>query len=212
MPFAYYKHLPARVRRIYDRSNEVPFVRLPAPERLEPVVMALARALHSAERAETELAAKCFCDAMTRALRISGVRVRVLAKRPSHSWGELHGLYEPEEGQKPLITVWMRTAQRRQVVAFKTFLRTILHEIGHHLDYELLELEDSLHTEGFYKRESNFFRQLVADPARYEVQAPSATPVAATASPGSKRTPAPRPKAKPIAPDAEQTRLPFMES
>ena len=207
MPFAYYKKLPARVRRIYDRSNEVPFVRLPSPHSLEPEVMALARALHSAERAATERAAKRFCDAMTGALRIPGVRVRVLAKRPSHSWGELHGLYEPEEGEKPLITVWMRTAQRRQVVAFKTFLRTLLHEIGHHLDYELLELEDSLHTEGFYKRESNFFRQLVPDPARYEMQAPASTPPAPAAK--SKGAAAPQAKSKRI---AEQARLPFMES
>jgi len=210
LPFAYYKRLPGRVRRIYDRSNEVPFVRLPAPESLEPLVMALARALHSAERGATEVAAKRFCDAMTRALRVSGVRVRVLAKRPSHSWGELHGLYEPEEGQKPLITVWMRTAQRRQVVAFKTFLRTLLHEIGHHLDYELLELEDSLHTEGFYKRESNFFHQLVPDPARYEVPSPAAAPAAPT--PKSKRAAAPQHKTKQIAPKSEQTRLPFMDS
>ena len=99
-------------------------------------------------------------------------------------------------------------AQRRQVVAFKTFLRTLLHEIGHHLDYELLELDDSLHTEGFYKRESNFFHQLVPDPARYEVQAPAATPAATT--PKSKR--AAQPKAERMAPQAEQRRLPFMES
>ena len=206
MPFAYYKKLPARVRRIYDRSNEVPFVRLPAPHSLEPEVMALARALHGAERAATERAAKRFCDAMTGALEIPGVRVRVLAKRPSHSWGELHGLYEPEEGQKPLITVWMRTAQRRQVVAFKTFLRTLLHELGHHLDYELLELEDSLHTEGFYKRESNFFHQLVPDPARYEMQAP-----VAPAEPAAKSKRAAAPQAK-VKRSAEQARLPFMES
>ena len=55
----------------------------------------------------------------------------------------------------------MRTAQRKQVVAFRTFLRTFLHEIGHHLDYELLELEETFHTEGFYKRESSLFRQLM---------------------------------------------------
>ena len=57
----------------------------------------------------------------------------------------------------------MRTAQRKDVVAFKTFLRTVLHEIGHHLDYELLEFEDSLHTEGFYNRESSLFHQLVPE-------------------------------------------------
>jgi hypothetical protein len=54
----------------------------------------------------------------------------------------------------------MRTAQRAQVVKFKTFLRTLLHELCHHLDYEHLKLEESFHTEGFYKRESSLLRQL----------------------------------------------------
>ena len=61
------------------------------------------------------------------------------------------------------VTVWMRTAQRRRVVAFRTFLRTLLHELCHHLDYELLGLEDSFHTQGFYKRESSLFHQLVTN-------------------------------------------------
>lgn len=47
------------------------------------------------------------------------------------------------------MKLWMRTAKRRQVVAFKTFLRTLLHEVCHHLDYECLKLKDSFHTEGF---------------------------------------------------------------
>lgn len=198
MPFAYYKRLPVRARRIYDRSNATSRVRLPEPERCLPLVAALARALQASDRAATEVAATRLVDAILTALGVSGVRLRVLAKRPSHTWGELHGLYEPEAGRKPLVTVWMRTAQRRQVVAFKTFLRTLLHEIGHHLDYELLELEDSLHTEGFYKRESSLFRQLVPDPSRYE--APTAVPARAPAA--VRRKPA----------RAEQTRLPFMDS
>ena len=86
----------------------------------------------------------------------------MLAARPSHDWGELHGLYEPAEGRRRArITVWMRTAQHKKVVAFRTFLRTILHEICHHLDYEVLGLDDSFHTEGFLKRESSMFRQLI---------------------------------------------------
>jgi len=196
LPFAYYKRLPARARRIYDRSNATSRVHLPEPERFEPLVATLARALQSSDRDATELAATRLVAAILGALGVAGVRLRVLAKRPSHSWGELHGLYEPEEGRKPLITLWMRTAQRRQVVAFKTFLRTLLHEVGHHLDYEMLQLEDSLHTEGFYKRESSLFRQLVPDPSRYEPAAPA---------------PAPAPR-KPRPPKAEQTRLPFMDS
>jgi hypothetical protein len=55
----------------------------------------------------------------------------------------------------------MRTAQRRRVVAFRTFLRTLLHELGHHLDYSYLRLPDSFHTEGFYKRESSLMHQLL---------------------------------------------------
>ena len=76
--------------------------------------------------------------------------------RPADDYGELHGLYEPEdEGETARITVWMRTAQKKQVVAFKTFLRTLIHELCHHLDYELFALKETFHTEGFYKRESS---------------------------------------------------------
>ena len=56
----------------------------------------------------------------------------------------------------------MRTAQRQQVVAFRSFLRTLVHEIGHHLDYELFELAETFHTEGFYKRESTLANALIA--------------------------------------------------
>jgi hypothetical protein len=55
----------------------------------------------------------------------------------------------------------MRTVKHRRVVAFRSFLRTLLHELCHHLDYELYKLSDSFHTEGFYKRESSLFHQLV---------------------------------------------------
>ena len=93
------------------------------------------------------------------------VRVKVLAARPSHDWGEMQGLYEPEEGDVAVITVWMRTAAKKRVVAFKTFLRTVLHEICHHLDYELYRLDESFHTEGFFKRESSLFHQIVGPPS-----------------------------------------------
>lgn len=82
--------------------------------------------------------------------------------RPSDTWGELHGLYEiAEVRRRARITIWMRTARHKKIVAFRTFLRTVLHELCHHLDYELLELDDSFHTEGFFKRESSLFHQLV---------------------------------------------------
>jgi hypothetical protein len=102
-------------------------------------------------------------DALVAGYRVPKVRVRVLAKRPIDGYGELHGLYEPEDGRiPPRLSVWMRTAQKQQVVAFKTFLRTVIHELCHHLDYELFALEETFHTEGFYKRESSLVIALLA--------------------------------------------------
>ena len=104
-------------------------------------------------------------NALTAALGIPRVRVEVLAARPHRDWGELHGLYTAEPRRTPRIQLWMRTAKQRRVVAFRTYLRTLLHEVGHHVDYAYLRLEDSFHTEGFYKRESSLFHQLVTDAA-----------------------------------------------
>ncbi len=59
----------------------------------------------------------------------------------------------------------MRPAKRGQVVAFKTLLRTQIHEICHHLDYELHGLDNTFHTEGYFRRESSILRQLVDLPA-----------------------------------------------
>jgi len=59
------------------------------------------------------------------------------------------------------------------VVAFKSFLRTIVHELLHHLDYEHFRLDDSFHTEGFFQRESSVARQLLGEaPAAEEAAAP----------------------------------------
>ena len=89
---------------------------------------------------------------------------RVLAQRPADDGGELHGLYEPDDAGTPArITVWMRTAARKDVVAFKTFLRTLIHELCHHLDYELYKMPETFHTEGFYKRESSLVNALLRE-------------------------------------------------
>ncbi|HET6363924.1 MAG TPA: hypothetical protein VFG02_02645 [Nitrospirota bacterium] len=121
-------------------------------------------ALEHEDRAKTEYICQKLTRGMVEGLTAPPVRVTVLVARPSASWGELHGLYVPTQGRaSAMITVWMRTAQRRQVVAFRSFLRTLLHEICHHLDYELFNLSESFHTEGFYKRESSLFHQLMSE-------------------------------------------------
>jgi len=161
MPFAYYARLNRSQQAIYRRSDGIVEVRLSQPEVLHPLVSALEQALAGEDRGATQAAAARLIRGLTDALGIGPVRVEVLAARPHAQWGELHGLYTAERGRVPRIQLWMRTAKQKRVVAFRTFLRTLLHEVGHHVDYALLALPDSYHTEGFYKRESSLFYQLV---------------------------------------------------
>jgi uncharacterized damage-inducible protein DinB len=165
MPFAYFERLSRRQQGIYLRSDKITAVPLPGAAALRPLVVELGAALESGDRALTESACQLLANGLGRALGLPAVRVTVLAARPHAKWGELHGLYEStgKPGRPPTITLWMRTARQKRVVAFRTFLRTLLHEMGHHLDYTLLRLGDSLHTQGFYQRESHLFHQLVTD-------------------------------------------------
>ena len=150
-------------KRAYDRSNAVTSVRVPAHPALAVRTNALAAALATGERRNVQAASQALLDALCALLRVPPLRVEVCGVRPTNHYGELHGLYTPaNDGQKrDRVQVWMHTARRRQVVAFKTFLRTLLHELGHHLDYEYLKLSHSFHTEGFYKRESSLVYALL---------------------------------------------------
>jgi len=165
MPFAYFERLSRRQQGIYLKSDKISAVPLPGAAALRPLVAELGAALESGDRTLTESAAQLLAGGLSRELGLPAVRVTVLAARPHAKWGELHGLYEStgKPGNPPTITLWMRTARQKRVVAFRTFLRTLLHEMGHHLDYTLLKLGDSLHTQGFYQRESHLFHQLVTD-------------------------------------------------
>ena len=169
MPFAYYQRLTRAQQRVYRQSDEVTVIRLPQAGACAPLVDVVAQALAREDRAGTQAAADRLLEGITADLTVAPLRAEVLAVRPSRHWGELHGLYTPAaQGRPAHATVWMRTARRRQVVKFRTFLRTLLHELCHHLDYELLKLADSFHTEGFYKRESSLLRQLLGEGFRDE--------------------------------------------
>lgn len=162
MPYAYYHRLSTGRQRIYRRSDAIESVDLPGLEGLRPLAQNLDKALRSEKRRAVSTAAQALADALTQSLRVEPVEVIVQLTRPRSTRSELHGLYEPgPPGQRARISVWMRTAQRRQVVAFRTFLRTFVHEVCHHLDYELYELRESFHTQGFFQRESSLYRQLM---------------------------------------------------
>lgn len=161
--FSYYKNLTKAQKNIYDKSDKIRFVNLPNAERFYPAVRALKKALEKEDREAISKSGGRIIYGLCHTFEIPQIRFKVLATRPSRDWGEMHGLYEWEEGEKPILTVWMRTAKQKNVVAFKTFLRTIVHEFLHHLDFTYLRLKDSFHTKGFYSRESSLAKQLMKE-------------------------------------------------
>ncbi len=162
-----FRHRLTRAQqREYDRSNAVSAIPLRVSPRLQRAVTVLQEALlrDGGDRALAQRAAQAICDEVCGALHVPPAQVVVKGVRPSNQRGELHGLFSTGPRQGHRIELWMQTAKLRRVVAFKTFLRTLVHEICHHLDYALLRLGDSFHTDGFFKRESSLVHQLVNVP------------------------------------------------
>jgi hypothetical protein len=165
VPFAYFDNLTERQKRTYRKSDRILRIEWPDMAALVPLAKAVEPVLEDADRARVETACQSLVDAMNAQLETPPVEVHVLERRPSNDAGELQGLYEPDEvtGGVARITVWMRTARKEQVVKFRTFLRTLVHELCHHLDYEYYELPETFHTQGFYTRESVLMRELLGE-------------------------------------------------
>jgi hypothetical protein len=161
-------------QRIYDRSTAISSIQLiPTPQLLE-AAEALPEALATDNHQQVQTLAQTLVNHICWRLNVRAVHVQVQGVRPSNRRGELHGLYTQYDGgsHNDSIQVWMRTAKRGQVVAFRTFLRTLLHEVCHHLDYTYLHLRESYHTEGFFQRESSLFYAIVRPSAKQEEQKP----------------------------------------
>ena len=165
MAFAYYSRLTPAQQRVYRQSDGVTSLRIPRPAELQPVVARLGEALALEERGRVELVSGELLGGLTAAFGVRACRLMVRSARPHGRWGELQGLYTTGTRLRPpTVELWMRTARQRRVVAFRTYVRTLLHELCHHLDYAHLRLADSFHTQGFYSRESSLVHQLLPAP------------------------------------------------
>jgi hypothetical protein len=161
MPFPYYDNLSAAKKRIYRRSDAIENIPVKNPAGIHPVTIKLKKSLEDNKPRDVAKHSSEICRLVCEGLDTETLTVKVRSRRPSSSAEELQGLYERTEGETAVLTVWMKTAAKRQVVAFKSFIRTVLHELCHHIDYSHFKLEDSLHTEGFFKREAFLYRQIV---------------------------------------------------
>lgn len=178
--FSYYERLSAKEKATYRKSDALSAIPLPDASALLPLARAVDEALSAGKRPGVAKALNALSDALLAQLGAPRIRVHVRASRPAIEEGvELHGLYTFATDEDPAkIEVWMKTKAHGKVVRFRTFLRTFLHEIVHHLDVTVLDLPDSFHTEGFFRRESSLVRQLVG---AAKPRAPRAAPAQARA-------------------------------
>jgi hypothetical protein len=141
--------LPRNPNRGFLESDRIRTLDLPQNGRL----LTISKSMQDEKSADVRRACADFLAATSEFYRVSACGIRVLAARPLHireNWtSELFGDYDPET---KLIRVWMRTAVRKDITSFGTFLSTLCHEFCHHLDFERFGFADSWHTRGFYER------------------------------------------------------------
>lgn len=170
----FYRRLSPELRREYDRSDARTTLPLRPSPALGRAATAVIAALTAGSPAATRRAAQRLVEEICEALAArsrSGrpprtPKVKVLKTRPRLARSEFHGLYTRFENGDSEIKVWMFTAALKRVVRPRTFLRTLLHEVCHHVDMTWLDLPSSLHTIGFHARESSLLRALERSGAR----------------------------------------------
>ena len=139
-------------------SDRMRALNLPQDERLLAITKAIELAMKAGQSADVRRACVEFLGAASDFYKVPDCGIRVLAARPlrvrEHWTSELFGDYSPET---MLIRAWMRTAVRKEITSFGTFLSTLCHEFSHHLDYQKFGFHDSWHTRGFYERAATLY-------------------------------------------------------
>ena len=148
-------------------SDQTRTLDLPQDGSLLTITKSIESAMRRGRSTDVRRTCADFLKAASEFYKVADCGIRVLAARPlrvRESWStELFGDYTPET---MLIRVWMRTAVRKEVTSFGTFLSTLCHEFCHHLDYQKFEFRDSWHTRGFYERAAAVYHHARGTPLK----------------------------------------------
>jgi len=140
---------------------------LPKTDELPTIAGAIAMAMKADNVRQVIRSCDEFLKAASAFYRVPRCTVRVLAARPlrvrERSRIELFGDYHPDT---KAIRVWMRTAIRKDITSFGTFLSTLCHEFCHHLDFHRFGFRNSWHTRGFYQRTAMLYHHATGTPVR----------------------------------------------
>jgi len=152
----------------FVESDQLTVLELPHDDRLRISAMSIESAMKDGTRAAVQRACAEFLTVATEFYGVPKPDVRALASRPFRvregGWAtELFGDYSPTTG---LIRIWTRTAVRKQVTSFGTFLSTLCHEFCHHLDCQRFGFRQSPHTRGFYERTAVLYHHVRGTPIK----------------------------------------------
>jgi hypothetical protein len=162
-----------RDRAGFLESDRIKTLDLPQDGRLLIIARSIESVMQTGKTADVRRPCMEFLTEISKFYKTPMCGVRVLAARPlrvrEHWTTELFGDYHIET---MLIRLWMRTAIRKEVTSFGTFLNTLCHEFCHHLDYHLFKLGDSWHTRGFYERTAALYHHARGTPRKRLFWAP----------------------------------------
>jgi hypothetical protein len=154
-------------RAAYLESDRIKTLLLPEGGRLPTIAKSIELAMQTGKTADVRRACAEFLEEASEFYKTSECGVRVLAARPlrvRENWTtELFGDYDPGTMN---IRLWMRTAVRKDVTSFGTFLSTLCHEFCHHLDFQKFKFPDSWHTRGFYERTAALYHHARGTPRK----------------------------------------------
>ncbi|MDE3110955.1 MAG: hypothetical protein KGL02_13570 [Acidobacteriota bacterium] len=154
-------------RKLFLDSDSLAALPLPPDGKLTELATQIEAAMKAGRPKDVHASSGEFLRAACDFYRVPQCGVRVLAARPlrvrEYSTSELFGDYHPDG---KAIRIWMRTAVRKEVTSFGTFLSTLCHEFCHHLDLEKFAFGDSWHTRGFYSRAAALYHHAKGTPVK----------------------------------------------
>ena len=140
-------------RASFLESDRLRNLDLPPGGKLTIIANSIQSAMNDGTTASVRWACVHFLAELAAFYEVPRCDIRVLAARPlrvrESVTSELFGDYRADTR---LIRVRMRTAVRKEVTSYGTFLSTLCHEFCHHLDFYKYEFPNSWHTRGFYER------------------------------------------------------------
>jgi hypothetical protein len=157
----------------FAHSDRIHTLALPPDAGLLTLAQSIETAMKTGKAQDVRLACEQFLQSLSGFHEVSPCGIRVLASRPlriRENWSsELFGDYNPST---LAIRVWMRTAVKKDITSFGTFLSTLCHEYCHHLDFQHFQFPDSWHTRGFYERAAALYHYARGTPHKRLFWAP----------------------------------------